>query len=82
MSNIKRLVRFYELATEYIEINDLYKGVSIDLSDDTVISVTWRTDDKNRFRSREFPVKDLPGITEKLRKKVQYQKSKNEVEAS
>lgn len=79
MNNILKLLRFYDLAKQYLELNPMYKGVSIDLPDDVVINVTWHIEGNKRFRSRQFPLKDLPGVTEKLRQKVKYQKAKNEI---
>ena len=82
MSNIKKLLRFHELAEEYIDMNNTYRGVVVDLPEDTVITVTWEIDGPERFKSRDFPISDLPGITEKLQGKVYYKRSKNDTQAT
>ena len=76
MTKIKNLIRFHELANEYLNLQDIYEDVTIDIPEDVVIQVTWHTKGTEVFKSREIPLSDFPGVIEKLRRKIAYKKYK------
>ena len=76
MTKIQNLIKFHALANEYLELQDLYKDVVIDLPDEVLITVTWRIDGTSHFKSRDIPISDFVGVNDKLKRKIQYQKNK------
>ena len=77
MSSLKKLLRYYDTAKEYVKLSDTFNDVIVEIPEDTVISVTFQIDGSRHFRTREFPISDLPGITEKLKAKVSDIMSRN-----
>ena len=77
MTKISKLIKFHDLATEYLELQDLYEDVTIELPENALITVTWRIDGTSLFKSRDIPLSDFDGVIEKLKRKIAYQKNKN-----
>ena len=74
---IEKLLKYYELVKELQGTNHVYKDVTVEIPDETVIKETWHNGNMDKFHSVEFQAKDLDDIKKRIYDKTRYIKQKN-----